>query len=261
MTTPSERSQKNFGARYYSSNLGRFMDPDWSDDPMDPVPYADLASPQSLNLFSLVGNRPAREVDSDGHDCITTKDSDSSGVTVIIATGGASVTCGDGAGTYVAGNVDTSSFQYNGETGDLSYSYTPQSGGAGAGVISLSPQSDDDRLQAFADAVAKGSAGMEPIADTLMRTMFPYSSMATDILSASSSASREAGIPRLGTGKFGSNDRLNKMVRDASDQAGLNDAQRETLHDEIQALAAIAEHRLSYREIRDIAYDIARGIR
>jgi RHS repeat-associated protein len=37
----SESGLDNFGARYDSSSLGRFMSPDWSDDP-DPVPYADL---------------------------------------------------------------------------------------------------------------------------------------------------------------------------------------------------------------------------
>ena len=55
-----------FGARYDSSNLGRFMTPDWSADP-EPVPYAKLDSPQSLNLYSYVLNNPLSSEDPDGH--------------------------------------------------------------------------------------------------------------------------------------------------------------------------------------------------
>jgi RHS repeat-associated protein len=55
-----------FGARYYSSTLGRFMSPDWSDEP-DPVPYADLENPQTLNLYSYLRNSPPTDTDGDGH--------------------------------------------------------------------------------------------------------------------------------------------------------------------------------------------------
>lgn len=55
-----------FGARYYGSSMGRFMSPDWSAK-AEPVPYAKLSNPQSLNLYSYVGNNPLRAVDPDGH--------------------------------------------------------------------------------------------------------------------------------------------------------------------------------------------------
>jgi RHS repeat-associated protein len=55
-----------FGARYYGSSMGRFMSPDWADDPI-PVPYANLMNPQSLNLYSYVGNNPLSSTDEDGH--------------------------------------------------------------------------------------------------------------------------------------------------------------------------------------------------
>lgn len=51
-----------FGARYYGSTVGRFMTPDWAEDP-DAVPYADLEDPQTLNLYSYVRNRPETKVD------------------------------------------------------------------------------------------------------------------------------------------------------------------------------------------------------
>jgi RHS repeat-associated protein len=57
-----------FPARYYNSYVGRWMSPDWSEDP-DPVPYADLKNPQSLNLYAYVNNNPLSHVDPDGHSC------------------------------------------------------------------------------------------------------------------------------------------------------------------------------------------------
>jgi RHS repeat-associated protein len=61
-----ESGLDNFGARYNSSNIGRFMSPDWSSAPMG-VPYADFRNPQSLNLYSYAKNNPTTYVDRDGH--------------------------------------------------------------------------------------------------------------------------------------------------------------------------------------------------
>lgn len=55
-----------FGARYYSSSMGRFLSPDWSAK-IEPVPYAKLGNPQSLNLYSYVWNNPLSRNDPDGH--------------------------------------------------------------------------------------------------------------------------------------------------------------------------------------------------
>jgi RHS repeat-associated protein len=55
-----------FGARYYSSNNGRFMSPDWAVK-VEPVPYSKLDNPQSLNLYAYVFNNPLTTVDPDGH--------------------------------------------------------------------------------------------------------------------------------------------------------------------------------------------------
>ena len=62
----SESGNDYFGARYYASTMGRFMSPDWSAK-AEPVPYAKLDDPQSLNLYAYVGNNPLRTVDPDGH--------------------------------------------------------------------------------------------------------------------------------------------------------------------------------------------------
>lgn len=48
------------------SSGGRFMSPDWSAQ-VEPVPYAKLGDPQSLNLYAYVLNNPEPSRDSDGH--------------------------------------------------------------------------------------------------------------------------------------------------------------------------------------------------
>jgi RHS repeat-associated protein len=62
----SESGLDYFGARYYGSTMGRFMSPDWSAK-YEPVPYAKLDNPQSLNLYSYVYNNPLSRADRDGH--------------------------------------------------------------------------------------------------------------------------------------------------------------------------------------------------
>lgn len=62
----SESGNDYFGARYYASNMGRFMSPDWAAK-VSPVPYAKLDDPQSLNLYAYVRNNPLSRADLDGH--------------------------------------------------------------------------------------------------------------------------------------------------------------------------------------------------
>jgi RHS repeat-associated protein len=62
----AESGNDYFGARYYSSAMGRWMSPDWSAK-VAPVPYAKLDNPQSLNLYAYVLNNPLIHIDADGH--------------------------------------------------------------------------------------------------------------------------------------------------------------------------------------------------
>lgn len=80
--TGKERDQESgndyFGARYYGSSMGRFLSPDISSDP-DALEYSTLSDPQSLNLYSYVGNNPLGRTDADGHSVqICTTDSSGS---------------------------------------------------------------------------------------------------------------------------------------------------------------------------------------
>jgi RHS repeat-associated protein len=62
----SESGLDDFGARYFSSSMGRWATPDWSARPAT-VPYADFGDPQSLNLYLYVRNDPVSQADADGH--------------------------------------------------------------------------------------------------------------------------------------------------------------------------------------------------
>ncbi len=62
----SESDNDYFGARYYISRHGRWLTPDWSAR-QEAVPYADLANPQTLNLYAYVSNNPVSHTDLDGH--------------------------------------------------------------------------------------------------------------------------------------------------------------------------------------------------
>jgi RHS repeat-associated protein len=64
----AESGNDYFGARYYASSMGRWMSPDWSAK-IAPVPYATVADPQSLNLYTYLENNPMTHVDADGHGC------------------------------------------------------------------------------------------------------------------------------------------------------------------------------------------------
>lgn len=55
-----------FGARYYASNMGRWMSPDWAAN-ATAVPYAQFGDPQTLNLYGYVRNNPLGTADLDGH--------------------------------------------------------------------------------------------------------------------------------------------------------------------------------------------------
>ncbi len=63
----TETNIDDFGARYYSSSLGRWLSADWSVIPT-PVPYANLTNPQTLNLYAMVRDNPETFADLDGHE-------------------------------------------------------------------------------------------------------------------------------------------------------------------------------------------------
>ena len=75
----AESGNDYFKARYYSSAMGRFMSPDWSAK-YEPIPYAKLDNPQTLNLYAYVGNNPMTRFDLDGHKPLDCSGANANGV-------------------------------------------------------------------------------------------------------------------------------------------------------------------------------------
>lgn len=95
-----------FGARYYGSNMGRFMSPDPSG-----LYYADLSNPQSLNLYSYAQNNPLKNIDPTGLDCVylndagTDVDRDQNGNVTGIDHNSNQSECNGTGGYWAPGNV------------------------------------------------------------------------------------------------------------------------------------------------------------
>jgi RHS repeat-associated protein len=169
----AESNLDYFGARHYSSTMGRFMTPDPS-----ALDYADPSNPQSLNLYAYVQNNPLVNFDPDGLDCFTTSNLTSTSVTVTTYVGATSCD-GIAGGKYVDGTINTSSYGAAvGSDGDVhvSFSFTPSDassisgsdggtatmqgpgwgstdiGAAVQGDGSMFSMSQDDRIQALAQA-------------------------------------------------------------------------------------------------------------
>jgi RHS repeat-associated protein len=122
----AESGNDFFGARYYTSTMGRFLTPDNGSG-------QDSGNPQSWNLYSYVMNQPTTATDPDGHDCIH----------INIDTGEfEGFDPGDcdnsteekaNSGIYVDGTINT--LQFNGSAGSLDFGYTDANGNVGAGTI------------------------------------------------------------------------------------------------------------------------------
>jgi RHS repeat-associated protein len=111
----AESGNDYFEARYYSSAMGRFMSPDWSAKE-DPVPYATMDDPQSLNLYSYVKNNPLSHVDADGHCCEITWNDVQTGVAVV----GTAVTAAE-AGVVALGAAAFGGAAYSVSQGNSPY--------------------------------------------------------------------------------------------------------------------------------------------
>jgi RHS repeat-associated protein len=99
-----------FGARYYGSNMGRFMSPDPSG-----LLAQNPADPQSWNLYAYARNNPLINIDPTGLDCVYANDA-GNGVESIDHNS-SSGECGGSGGSWVPGYADENWANYNGKTG------------------------------------------------------------------------------------------------------------------------------------------------
>jgi len=108
----SESGLDNFGARYDSSQYGRFMSP----DPLG-ILSGQTGSPQSLNLYSYVQNNPVNAVDPNGLDCVYVNAN-----SVDVLRGDCVSDTDDGI--FVNGTIDLKSGTYDSTTGTVGFSFT-----------------------------------------------------------------------------------------------------------------------------------------
>ena len=138
----SESGLDNFGARYFTAALGRFMTPD------DPFMDQDPADPQSLNLYTYVRNNPLSSVDPTGLWCVwedgTHDDPHSQG-------GADQGQCKDQGGHWDSSDLITGVHQKDGIITQISYTTTGDCTGSECG------------LGETLDAFDKGLAGGAPI--------------------------------------------------------------------------------------------------
>jgi RHS repeat-associated protein len=128
-----------FGARYFSSTMGRFASPD------APLVDQDSEDGQSWSLYGYVRNNPLKFIDPTGRDCIYTSTFSQSARTVQVEAG----SCSQAGGTYVAGTIDAITYDPNGNS--LDYGYNAYEGGT-ASVGSTSLSGPDPGLMALRES-------------------------------------------------------------------------------------------------------------
>jgi RHS repeat-associated protein len=257
----SESGLDDFGARYAGPSFGRFLSPDWSEDP-DPVPYAESSSPQSLNGYIYVLNNPISRIDQEGHDCIYAN-----------GKGGGELLRGDcksdtDDGVFVNGTVDKDSFTYDATNNRSGYTYTTDSGVQGKGVL----QGPDLNAGFPAGSLAAGVFGASnaPIwrnADgaanflgkaefTAVSLFFPVTGFIVEKIAgapddqdgySAAAISRKPGS----LGKFKGADALrqeNKMARDIMKELNLGKDLKREVHEIISEEAIMAGRKLTFNE-------------
>ncbi len=115
----TESGNDYFGARYYASSMGRYMSPDYNEDDLDPIPYADLSDPQTMNLYGYAENNPLSNIDVDGH--VSCPDGKAQDVVCAVQTALQWIGSLFGGGSSNNGNGDTGTHVQNSDP-----NFTPQ---------------------------------------------------------------------------------------------------------------------------------------
>jgi RHS repeat-associated protein len=167
----AESGNDYFGARYYASNMGRFM----SADPSGLL-YADPTNPQSLNLYSYGQNNPLINIDPNGLDCIHINND--TGAYEGFESGDCDNSTEEKAnsGQYVDGTVSTI-YTSTGDSSGVVTGYSGTNGDTGALIagtfaspldapLQPLPDPDEQRIDALVQGVATDTASMPWLCNT-----------------------------------------------------------------------------------------------
>ncbi len=252
----TESGNDYFKARYDTSNMGRFMSPDFNGDdegPPEPVPYADFSDPQSLNLYAYVQNNPLVRFDSGGHVCIYINND--TGAYEGTDRGDCDNSDPNKANTghYVDGTVDTIIENRSGQV--TGFSGTSYSGNLMTGAFASPLPYDPTEGPAYfagANLIGNTAGGVvNGVGSVELNAIFPWETLAADLLSGSSSNGvQAAGISRkpgtLGMGK--GTDALRRENKIASDIAKKLGADKNVVHGLLQEGSQIEGKAFTYRE-------------
>jgi RHS repeat-associated protein len=195
----TESGLDNFGARYYNSNMGRFLSPDPSG-----LAYAHLFNPQSFNLYGYVQNNPLTNTDPTGLDCVHINNDtgayegfesgDCDNSTDALANSGHYV---DGTINQVSFNGQNQVIGYSGSTGDGQFDSFGGSLNAGGTAFSLNPYSLTGTAPGQSVSVTANPSGGP---DTSTASIF--SLIASGKIQPSSGTAEMRAVPKLTTGQI-----------------------------------------------------------
>jgi hypothetical protein len=243
-----------------SSNMGRFMSPDFwgdADGPPDPTPYGDLSHPQSLNLYSYVRNNPLSRTDSDGHDCIYLNGDNT--LQGVLSGDCASDTDN---GIYVNGTINTinenSQGQVTGYSGAAYDSGNLLSGSFATPLPADNPGLDMSNTQnAQGIQMLAGAYNVVNMAGTAelnaVGFAFPLEHLAVTVLTGNSPSGVQQAAGGLrkkpgSLGEFGSTARENKIARDIVKKLALGKEGEQVVHDLLQEGSQMAGKPLTFTE-------------
>jgi hypothetical protein len=172
--------------------MGRFMSPDWSAKE-EPVPYATMDDPQSLNLYSYVRNNPLTRVDADGHCCDITMDDVKGGVGIVVGIIAApEEAAAAGAGIVIGLGLGAGAY-------DVAHGYSPSATPGGyPTTFNLNPTSENASASSSASSGQQSTAAQPSSSGNLAKSPTGPGSVPPDQRDPKRTATKSEKTQKLG---------------------------------------------------------------